>query len=119
VDGGVVDNIPIDVARQKGADLVIAVDISQDVGNTRIKNLVDVLLQSTDIMFEANSAHLRASADVLVQPKVGGIAMLDFGRRKEAMDAGIAAAQEAIPRVRAAIDAWRKRKAAEAVAPRG
>jgi NTE family protein len=109
VDGGVVDNIPIDVARAKGADLVVAVDISQDVGNTRIKNLVDVLLQSTDIMFEVNSAHVRPLADVLVQPKVGGIAMLDFGRRKEAMDAGIVAARDAVPRIRAAIDAWKKR----------
>jgi NTE family protein len=118
VDGGVVDNIPIDVARAKGADLVVAVDISQDVGNTHLKNLVDVILQSTDIMFEANSAHLRGGADVLVQPKVGGIAMLDFGRRKEAMEAGIAAARDAMPRLRAAIEAWKKRKASEA-APRG
>ena len=42
VDGGVVDNIPIDVARDKGADLVLAVDISEDVGNTNIKNVLDV-----------------------------------------------------------------------------
>jgi NTE family protein len=118
VDGGVVDNIPVDVARAKGADLVVAVDISQDVGNTRIKNLVDVLLQATDIMFEVNSAHLRPLADVLVQPKVGGIAMLDFGRRKEAMDAGIAAAREAVPRIRAAIEDWKRRKAAGET-PRG
>jgi NTE family protein len=119
VDGGVVDNIPIDVARAKGADLVVAVDISQDVGNTRIKNLVDVLLQSTDIMFEVNSAHLRPLADVLVQPKVGGIAMLDFGRRKEAMDAGIVAARDAVPRIRAAIEAWKKRSPLPSPAPRG
>jgi NTE family protein len=118
VDGGVVDNIPIEVARAKGADVVVAVDISEDVGNVNIKNLVDVLLQSTNIMFAVNVAHRRAGADVMVQPKVGGIAMLDFTRRKEAMDAGIAAAREALPRIRAAIDAWKARKAAEAV-PRG
>jgi NTE family protein len=118
VDGGVVDNIPIEVARAKGADVVIAVDISENVGNVNIKNLVDVLLQSTNIMFAVNVGHRRAGADVMVQPKVGGIAMLDFTRRKEAMDAGIAAAREALPRIRAAIDAWKARKAAEAV-PRG
>jgi NTE family protein len=118
VDGGVVDNIPIEVARAKGADLVVAVDISEDVGNVNIKNLVDVLLQSSNIMFSVNVAHRRAGADVLVQPKVGGIGMLDFARRKEAMDAGIAAAREAAPRIRAAIEAWKARKAAEG-APRG
>ena len=118
VDGGVVDNIPIEVARAKGADLVVAVDISEDVGNVNIKNLVDVLLQSTNIMFSVNVAHRRAGADVLVQPKVGGFGMLDFARRKEAMDAGIAAAREAAPRIRAAIEAWKARKAAEGT-PRG
>ena len=118
VDGGVVDNIPIEVARAKGADLVVAVDISEDVGNVNIKNLVDVLLQSTNIMFSVNVAHRRAGADVLVQPKVGGIGMLDFARRKEAMEAGIAAAREAAPRIRAAIEAWKARKAAEGT-PRG
>jgi len=118
VDGGVVDNIPIEVARAKGADLVVAVDISEDVGNVNIKNLVDVLLQSTNIMFSVNVAHRRAGADVLVQPKVGGIGMLDFAHRKEAMDAGIAAAREAAPRIRAAIEAWKARKAAEGT-PRG
>ena len=71
VDGGVVDNIPIDVAKAKGADLVIAVDISADVGNTDIQNVVDVMLQATNIMFAVNVGFLRQGADVLVQPKVG------------------------------------------------
>jgi NTE family protein len=114
VDGGVVDNIPIEVARSKGADVVVAVDISEDVGNVNIKNLVDVLLQSTNIMFAVNVASRRTGADVLVQPKVGTIGMMDFGRRKEAMDAGIAAAREAAPRIRAAVEQWKARKAAEA-----
>lgn len=118
VDGGVVDNIPIDVARAKGADLVIAVDISEDVGNVNIKNLVDVLLQATNIMFAVNVANLRGAADVLVSPKVGGIGMLDFTQRKQAMDAGIVATREALPRIRDAVARWKAKKAAE-LAPRG
>jgi NTE family protein len=106
-----VDNIPVDVARARGADLVIAVDISQDVGNTNIKNVVDVVLQATNIMFEVNVAARRAAADVLVQPKVGSVAMLDFSRKKECVQAGIDAARQALPRIRAAIDAWKTRKA--------
>src|SRR5512138_2887813 len=93
VDGGVVDNIPIDVAREKGADLVVAVDISEDVGNVNIKNLVDVLLQATNIMFAVNVAHLRGTADVLVAPR------------------------EAVPRIREAVARWKAKKAAE-LAPR-
>ncbi|HVI94240.1 MAG TPA: patatin-like phospholipase family protein [Anaeromyxobacter sp.] len=111
VDGGVVDNIPIDVARERGADLVVAVDISQDVGNTSIKNAIDVLLQATNIMFEVNVAARRQGADVLVQPKVGGVGMLDFSKKKECVQAGIDAARAAMPRIRAAIEAWKARKA--------
>ncbi len=111
VDGGVVDNIPIDVARARGADVVVAVDISQDVGNTNIRNAVDVMLQATNIMFEVNVAARRQSADVLVQPKVSGVGMLDFSRKKECVQAGIEAARQAMPRIRAAIDAWKARKA--------
>jgi NTE family protein len=107
VDGGVVDNLPVDVARAKGADVVIAVDISEDVGNVNIKNMVDVLLQSTNIMFEVNVASRRGHADVLVAPKVGGVGMLDFTQRKACMEAGIEAAREAVPRIRAAIEAWK------------
>jgi NTE family protein len=118
VDGGVVDNIPIDVAKAKGADLVIAVDISADVGNTDIKNVVDVMLQATNIMFAVNVGFLRQGADVLVQPKVGGVGMLDFTKKKECMLAGMEAARGAMPRIRAAIDKWKARKAHEVV-PRG
>lgn len=118
VDGGVVDNIPIDVAKAKGADLVIAVDISADVGNTDIKNVVDVMLQASNIMFAVNVGFLRQGADVLVQPKIGGVGMLDFTKKKECMLAGMEAARGAMPRIRAAIDRWKARKALEG-APRG
>lgn len=115
VDGGVVDNIPIDVARAKGADLVVAVDISQDVGNVNITNMVDVLIQATNIMFAVNVAARKGAADVLVQPKVGKVGMLDFDSKKVCMDAGIEAARAAVPRIRAAIEAWKEKRAAAAV----
>jgi NTE family protein len=114
VDGGVVDNIPIAVARKKGADLVVAVDISENLGNTNITNLVDVLLQATNIMFALNVEHARKDADVLIQPKVGDVAMLDFSQKKRCMEAGIAAAREAVPRIRQAIADWQARRGASA-----
>jgi NTE family protein len=118
VDGGVVDNIPIDVARAKGADLVVAVDISENVGNTNIRNAIDVLLQATNIMFAQNVAALRGGADVLVTPAVGDVTTLDFTQKKRCMQAGIDAARAAIPRIRAAVEAWKARRAAEPAKPR-
>jgi NTE family protein len=111
VDGGVVDNIPISVARERGADLVIAVDISEQVGNANITNLIDVLLQSANIMFAQNVEHSKRGADVLITPDVGGVAMLDFSQKKRCMQAGMEAARAALPRIRAAIAEWQTRHA--------
>jgi len=113
VDGGVVDNIPISVAREKGADVVIAVDISENVGNTKITNLVDVMLQAANIMFALNVEHSKRDADVLVTPNVGDVAMLDFSQKKRCMQAGMEAARAAVPRIRKAMDDWSARKVAE------
>ncbi len=121
VDGGVSDNIPIAVAREKGADLVIAVDISENLGNTNIKNVVDVVLQATNIMFALNVEHSKRGADVLITPKIGDVGMLDFGQKKRCMQAGIEAARDAIPGIRKAIAEWQARKMAglPAGVPRG
>jgi len=116
VDGGVVNNIPITVARAKGADLVVAVDISENLGNTNIKNIVDVVLQATNIMFAENVEHAKQGADVLVTPKIGDVGMLDFNQKKRCMQAGIEAAREAIPAIRRAIADWQARQGAS---PRG
>ena len=66
VDGGVVDNIPISVAREKGADIVIAVDIGENVTNYNITNLVDVVLQAVTIMSSENVKYKKKDADVLI-----------------------------------------------------
>jgi NTE family protein len=106
IDGGVVDSIPVSVARAKGADLVIAVDIGEDVGRTNITNAIDVTLQATNIMFALNAAHARKDADVLITPRVGDVTMLDFSQKKRCMEAGIEAARAAVPQIRAAVDRW-------------
>ena len=107
VDGGVVDNIPISVAKAKGADLVIAVDISGNLGNTNITNLVDVSLQAANIMFALNVEQSKKDADILITPAgIGDIGMLDFTQKKRCMQAGIEATKQAMPTIRKVIDAW-------------
>jgi NTE family protein len=112
VDGGVVDSIPVSVARAKGADIVVAVDIGESIGRTNITNLVDVTIQATNIMFALNAEHAKKDADVLITPKVGDVAMLDFSQKKRCMQAGIEAARAAVPEIRAAVDRWVARRTA-------
>jgi NTE family protein len=107
VDGGVVDNIPTSVAKARGADIVIAVDISGNVGNTNITNLVDVSLQATNIMFALNVEQSRKDADILIKPAgIGDVGMLDFTQKKRCMQAGIETTKQTMPAIRKAIDAW-------------
>ena len=112
VDGGVMDNIPISVAREKGADIVIAVDISENVINFNITNLIDVTLQSINIMFRENVVHKLKDADVLIVPAVGDVGMLDFSQKKRCMLAGIEATKKVMPEIREAIEAWGRKKGA-------
>ncbi|MGE5172666.1 MAG: patatin-like phospholipase family protein [Betaproteobacteria bacterium] len=110
VDGGVVDNIPISVARERGADVVIAVDIGENVTNFNITNLVDVMLQAVTIIMNENANQKKKAADVLITPAVGDVAMLDFTQKKRCMQAGIEAARRAVPEIRQKIEEWEKKQ---------
>jgi NTE family protein len=113
VDGGVVDNIPISVAREKGADIVIAVDISENVVNFNITNVVDVMLQAVTIITSENTKYKKKDADVLIAPAVGDVGMLDFTQKKRCMQAGIEAAQKVVPEIKKKIEEWEKRTASK------
>ena len=120
VDGGVVDNVPVEVALARGADVVLAVDVGEKVGNTNIKGVVDVILQSTNIIFAVNTALRRRSSEaVYVTPAVDGVGFLDFTQKKRCMEAGIDAMRKAMPAVRAAVEGWKARKLAELSAQPG
>ncbi|MDH4134041.1 MAG: patatin-like phospholipase family protein [Gammaproteobacteria bacterium] len=110
VDGGAIDNLPVAVAREKGAEIVIAVDISQNVTNYNITNLFDVTLQAVNIMFAENVSQKRRDADVLVSPAVGSVAMLDFTQKKRLVQAGIDAADQSMPAIRQAIEDWKAKR---------
>ncbi len=109
VDGGVVDNIPSDVAREKGADIIIAVDISENVVNFNITNVVDVMLQAVTIITSENTKYKKKDADVLITPAVGNVGTFDFTQKKHCMQAGIEAAQKIVPEIKKKIEEWGKR----------
>ncbi len=112
VDGGLVDNIPVAVARDKGADIVIAVDIGKQVSNFQVADIIDVMLQSVTIMSAENAKSKKQDADILIAPEVGGVGMLDFTKKKQCMQAGIEATQRMLPQIRAAIEGWGRNRLA-------
>jgi NTE family protein len=92
VDGGMTDNIPLDVAREMGVDVAIVVDIGTPLRNRKqLTTVVDVLNQSITLMTRSNSEEQLAalkSSDVLIQPALAAFGVTDFGKAQEMIDAG-------------------------------
>jgi NTE family protein len=108
VDGGVVSPVAVDAARQAGADIVIAVDISAGVNGVVPQGTVDTILQSIDIMHSRVASIQLKNADVVIRPKVGYIGSADFDKRYEAILEGEKAATLAIPQIEAILNKLRQ-----------
>ena len=111
VDGGVVNPVPVDTAQLLGADVVIAVDLSEplaarheaELAGTappRPPTLPNTILRARDIMMSEIQAHTAGSPAVLIKPRISGVSLREFGRGIQFVDAGEAAAEEVLPRLR-------------------
>ena len=108
VDGGVALNLPVQVARDMGADVVIAADVTALAPRmSRPRNFVEVILRAVNIVVHGEVEQARRDADVLLTPDVGEVGFIDFDRKDEAFAAGAESARAALPRIRAAIAEWR------------
>lgn len=98
VDGGVLSPVPVETAFDLGADIVIAVDVAKPPSSESIiDGWIDVLHQSYLIMARALSAVEIDKADVVIRPDIGDMSLLEFDQRAMAIDAGEAAAKQAVP----------------------
>jgi NTE family protein len=108
VDGGIVSPVPVDAARELGADIVIAVDISTKASGKTPDSLMGIVNQSIAIMGQRLGAQELARAEVVIRPRVASIGPAEFERRNEAMLEGEKAALAALPQLRAQIAAWQR-----------
>lgn len=100
VDGGVVDNLPVDVALEMGADYVVAIDIMPALdGSHEPRDLRDVVLMAWNIV-EHNTEGGRERAHLVVTPDVARVHLSDFREAPVAYEAGIAAAESVLDRLR-------------------
>lgn len=105
VDGGIVDNVPVDVARAMGVDVLIVVDVGSPLRKREdLTSFVDVLDQLQLLLGREAVERQLASLgpqDILIRPDIDGIAMTDFTEHAAAIARGRAAAQAALDRLRA------------------
>lgn len=100
VDGGTVSPVPVSYTRQMGAEIVIAVDISQPVEEAPSDSTLRTVLKTFDIMGNALKGNELRTADVVIAPNVKGIAAADFESKQRAILEGERAALAAVPRIR-------------------
>ena len=115
VDGGVVSPVPVDAARELGADFVIAVDISSKAnGIASPTSMLGNVNQSITIMGQKLGALELARADIVIRPKVTDIGAADFAQKNRAILEGERAAQAALPEIRKKIAALQAARLAKA-----
>jgi NTE family protein len=103
VDGGLTDNLPVAAARGLGADFVVAVDIMPPLdGSYEPADIRDIVLLSWNIVQRGGETG-RDLADVVITPDVVRVSLSDFSAVQQAYDAGVAAAEEGLPDLLAAL----------------
>jgi len=105
VDGGLVSPIPVHAARQLGADIVIAVDISGRPSGKRNQGSIDLMLDTIAIMGTTIGAYELRDADIVIRPEINGLPVANFQQRNEAIMRGEQAGFAAVPRIREKIAA--------------
>ena len=118
VDGGLVSPIPVQTAKDMGADIVIAVDISARPTGAQSMNMWGLLDQTINIMGQQSIHYELSLANIVIQPKVGHLGTLDLKASNQAILEGEKATQAKITAIQAAITNFKKSPAAFKPAPK-
>jgi NTE family protein len=130
VDGGISENLPVDIARAMGVDILIVVDVGSPLLTREKLNSVPVISnQMIAILIQRNTREqlekLKAQ-DILIAPPLGDTSSFDFGNVKRVIAVGERAAQASVERLaalamtpqEAALYAKRREDARQTVPPR-
>lgn len=110
VDGDLKKPVPVTLAREMGADFIIAVDISQQPKHHgALKDIIDILKQSLRIMRQSILSAELASAQVVIRPEIGATPEIDANSKLHLIKLGEEAATAALPQIRE----WLEKIAAE------
>lgn len=105
VDGGISNILPVNIARDEGSDIVIAVDLSYGLRTRdKLKKPWEIADQIVNIMMEYPKREQIKNADVLIKPDVKGHSSADFTDIEFLISAGAEAAREKVGEIKALID---------------
>ncbi|MCA1754892.1 MAG: patatin-like phospholipase family protein [Spirochaeta sp.] len=94
VDGGIVNNLPTDIAKSLGADIIIAVDIEPELRpGKELLGVSDVMSQTLALLINRNKEDKYALADIVIAPNLQDYTAASFGNSSELIERGRSAAE--------------------------
>lgn len=104
-DGGVRDNVPAEVLKKMGVDVVLAVDVGYDgCSSHKVNSIMEVLFQSLDIMAsESILMKLEENADLVIRPEIKNVSVWDFDKLNYCYEQGVRKTREMLPQIRKAV----------------
>jgi len=89
VDGGILNNLPVDVVKEMGPDLIIAVDLGYPKAKTEdVESVLAVISRSLDVMIQANVTRNARLADIVLRPDLTGYTTFSFDASKQLVEQG-------------------------------
>lgn len=106
VDGSVVCPMPVELAKEYGAEIVIAIDVGQKLNdNPKLDNVIDVIFQTQHMTARHYNLHLLEKADVVIRPDVGEVHWSEFKLLDYMIEEGEKVTEAAMPDIRNVIRA--------------
>lgn len=102
VDGGIINNFPVDRCREMGADIIIGIDIGDELmSRDKLQSIPDIISQLTTLMSFERSKKNSESVDILIRPDITGYSATSFNTAaaKVLMQRGEDAARRILPKL--------------------
>jgi NTE family protein len=103
VDGGLVENIPVNVAKIFNADIIIVVSVAADITKNNIDNVFATLMQAIYIQGKTLDQENLDMSDIVIYPDVGEISAFDFRNAYKTIDKGFIAAKRSLKNIKMTI----------------
>lgn len=100
VDGGVLNNLPVEEAQSEDIDFIIAVDVAREHEKKPPRNMVEVVYRSYSLMAAERKHSSLNLADYVIRPDVGTYAAFDFTKTQECIKAGELAVEQSVEELR-------------------
>lgn len=100
IDGGMVDPVPVDLAKKLHPKIIIAVNLSKLTDNKIPTTATGTFEMGITVMWERLSIESMRGADVVINPDVGDINIFDLSKKQQMYEAGLKATRREIPRIR-------------------